>query len=117
MLRNIFRLLLLGLVVHAGVRVVPVFWNFYKLRDAVRETAMFPGRLTNEELVGHVVQLARTHDVALTARDIEVARDGPTTYIRTGYTKQLEYVPTRFYPWTFSIDVAEDPPRYGELIP
>jgi len=117
MLRNFVRLLVLALVVHAGVRIVPVFWNFVKLRDAVRETAMFPGRLTKEELVGHVVLLARAHDVVLTAQDIEVAKEGQTTYIRTGYTKQLEYVPTRFYPWAFSIDVAEEPPRYGKLIP
>ena len=117
MLRNIVRLLLLALVVHAGVRIIPVFWNFIQLRDAVREKAMYPGRLTNEELASQVVQLARTHDVTLTPQEIEVAREGQTTYIRTGYTKQLEYVPTKFYPWAFSIDVAEDPPRYGELIP
>lgn len=117
MVRNVIRLTLLALVVHAGLRLIPVFWNFVQLKDAVRETAMFPGRLNDEELVQRVVELADTHDVTLTPRDIEVGRDGETTWIRTGYTKQLEYVPTRFYPWDFSIEVAEEPPRYGELIP
>lgn len=117
MFGNIVRLLILGLVVHAGVRIVPVFWNYVQLEDAVRETAMFPGRLTNEEVVARVLDLSETHDVLLTPDDITVAREGATVYIRTSYTKQLEYVPTKFYPWTFDIDVAEDPPRYGELLP
>lgn len=117
MLRNIIRLLVLALVVHAGVRIIPVFWNYVQFRDAVREVAMFPGRLTDEELVGRVVRLAERHDVPLTAPEIAFAREGQTISFRTGYTKELEYVPTRFYPWTFTIDVAEEPPRYGELIP
>jgi len=117
MLRIVIRLVVLALVVHAGVRIVPVFWNFVKLRDAVREMAMFPGKLTPDELNAQVVALAARHDVDLLPQEIAVAREGQTTYIRTGYTKQLEYVPKRFYPWAFTIDVAEDPPRYGELIP
>ena len=117
MLRTIIRLLVLALVVHAGVRIIPVFWNYVQFRDAVREVAMFPGRLTDEELVERVVRLAERHDVPLTAPEIAVAREGQTVIFRMGYTKELEYVPTRFYPWTFTIDVAEEPPRYGELIP
>lgn len=117
MLRNVFRIVVLALVVHAGVRIGPVFWNYVKLKDAVRETAMFPERRTNEELVARVVDLADAHDVALTPREISVQREGQTTYISTSYTKQLEYVPTRFYPYHFVIDVAEEPPRYGDLIP
>lgn len=117
MLRNIIRLLVLALVVHAGVRIVPVFWNYIQLKDAVRETAMFPGRLTDAELIERVVRTAGRHDVELSTDEVEFGRDGETISIRVVYTKQLEYVPTRFYPWTFTIDVAEDPPRYGELIP
>ena len=117
MLRNIIRLLVLALVVHAGVRIIPVFWNYVQFRDAVREAAMFPGRLTDEQLVERVVRIADRHDVTLTPAEVEFAREGQTVSFRTVYTKDLEYVPTRFYPWTFTIDVAEDPPRYGELIP
>ncbi len=117
MLRNAIRLIVFALVVHAGVRIGPVFWNYVKFKDAVRETAMFPERRTREELVARVVELARAHDVALTPQEIVVERDGQTTYISTSYTKRLEYVPTRFYPYHFVIDVAEEPPRYGDLIP
>ena len=117
MLRNIVRLLVLALVVHAGVRIIPVFWNYVQFKDGVREIAMFPERLTDEELIERVVRLAERHDVPLTATEIEFAREDQTIIFRMGYTKDLEYVPTRFYPWTFTIDVAEDPPRYGELLP
>ena len=117
MLRNLIRLVVLGLLVHAGVRCVPTFWNYVKLKDAVAETAMFAGRRSNEALVERVLRLAGEHDVTLTPRDVNVVRQGEVTYIATAYTKQLEYLPTRFYPWTFVIDVAEAPPRYGDLIP
>jgi hypothetical protein len=59
----------------------------------------------------------RTDFLALPAREITVVRDGEITYITTGYTKQLEYLPTRFYPWQFTIDIESEPPRYGKLIP
>lgn len=117
MLRNIVRLLVLALVVHAGVRIIPVFWNYIQFRDAVREVAMFPGRLTDAELVARVIGIAGRHDVELAPGDVEFSRDGETIGIRTVYTKSLEYVPRRSYAWTFTIDVVEDPPRYGELIP
>lgn len=117
MLRNIVRLLLLALVVHAGVRIVPVFWNFVKFRDAVREMAMFPGKLKPEDISKQVITLAAAHDVELFPEDVVAGKEGAVTFVQTAYTKQLEYVPTRFYPWTFEIDVAEEPPRYGKLIP
>jgi hypothetical protein len=117
MIRNIIRLLVLSLIVHAGVRIGPIFWHYLQLKDAVVETAMFAGRKTPEALVERVVALADEHGVILAPREITVVRDGEITYITTGYTKQLEYLPTRFYPWQFTIDIESEPPRYGKLIP
>ena len=37
MLRNIVRLVVLGLVVHAAVRIGPEFWHFLKFKDGVTE--------------------------------------------------------------------------------
>lgn len=117
MLRILVRLVVLGLVVHAAVRVGPPFWNYLQLKDAVGETATFQGNRSPEQMTQRVILLARFHDVELAPEQVEITKDGATTYIRARYTKQLEYVPTKFYPWAFVIDVAGQPPRYGSLVP
>ena len=50
MVRNLVRLIVLGLVVHAGVRIVPEFWHYLQFKDAVVEAATYAGRKTPEEL-------------------------------------------------------------------
>ena len=50
MFRNLVRLVVLALVVHAGVRIVPEFWHYLQFKDAVTEVASYPGRKTPEQL-------------------------------------------------------------------
>ena len=50
MLRNIVRLVVLGLVVHAAVRITPEFWHYLKFKDAVTEVATFSQRKTPEQI-------------------------------------------------------------------
>ena len=44
MVRNLVRLIVLGLVVHAGVRIIPEFWHYLQFKDAVVEAATYAGR-------------------------------------------------------------------------
>jgi hypothetical protein len=48
---------------------------------------------------------------------INVSKAQDTTIIDTRYTAQLEYFPSRFYPWEFKIHVEEGPPRLADLMP
>ena len=50
MLRNLVRLVVLVLVVHAAVRIGPEFWHYLQFKDAVTEVASYPGRKTPEQL-------------------------------------------------------------------
>ena len=43
MVRNLVRLVILGLLVHAAVRIVPEFWHYMQFKDAVTEVASYPG--------------------------------------------------------------------------
>lgn len=117
MLRNAIRLIVLGLVVHAGIRIVPAFWHYLKFKDAVVEAATYAGRQTPEQLRTKIARLATEHDVPVTEDDIAVSREGEVTHVSTAWTAQLEYLPTRFYPYDFIVDVDGRRDRVSELAP
>ena len=117
MLRNLVRLVVLGLIAHAGVRIVPEFWHYLQFKDAVEEAATYAGRKTPDELKSRIATLAIEHDVPVTVADIEIAKRGNTMFVSTGWTAQLEYLPTRFYPYDFIVDVEGRKDRIGGLAP
>ncbi|MGV3518910.1 hypothetical protein [Luteitalea sp.] len=117
MVRNVVRLLVLGLIVHAGVRITPVFWHYVQFKDAVSEVATYSERKTTEEIRDRIVLLAAEHDVPIGAADIAVTRQGGTVFVSTAWTAQLEYVPTRFYPYDFVVDVEGREQRFTGLAP
>jgi hypothetical protein len=112
MLRNLVRLVVLGLIVHAAVRIGPEFWHYLKFKDAVVETASFSQRKTPEQIRERVARLALENDVPIKAEDIAVTQQGDVVYISTAWQAQLEYVPTRFYPYDFIVDVEGRPKRF-----
>ncbi|HTV03012.1 MAG TPA: hypothetical protein VMF13_20865 [Luteitalea sp.] len=117
MVRNVVRLVVLGLLVHAGVRIVPQFWHYLQFKDAVVEVATYPGRLTPDELKARIASIAESHDVPVTAVDIDLAKRDGTVYVSTGWTAQLEYLPTKFYSYDFYVDVEGRKDRVGGIAP
>ena len=117
MLRNLVRLVVLALVVHAAMRIGPEFWHYLQFKDAVVEVATYAGRKTPEQLRDRIVTLAREHGVPITATDVTVSRQGDTTYVATGWTAQLEYLPTKFYAYDFYVDVEGRKDRVGGIAP
>ena len=117
MVRNLVRLIVLGLVVHAGVRIIPEFWHYLQFKDAVVEAATYAGRKTPEELKARIASLALEHDVPVTVADIDIAKRDNNVYVSTAWTAQLEYLPTRFYPYDFIVDVEGRKDRIGGLAP
>ncbi|MCC6165249.1 MAG: hypothetical protein IT182_18035 [Acidobacteria bacterium] len=113
MIRNLLRLVVLAVIVHAAVKVVPVFWHYVQFKDAVTEVASYPGRRTSEELRDRVVQLATEHQVPIGAKDIAVKLEANRAFVTTAWTAQLEYLPARFYPYDFIVDVEGRPERFN----
>lgn len=116
MIRNLVRLLVLALVVHAAVRVAPEFWHYVQFKDAVVEAATYAGRSTPEQVRDRVLALASQYGVPIGAADVAVSRQGETTYVYTGWTAQLEYLPQRFYPYDFVVDVEGRPQRFASVV-
>lgn len=117
MLRNLVRVVVLGLVVHAAIRVGPEFWHYLQFKDAVVEAATYAGRKTPDELKARIATIAVEHDIPITIADIDVAKRGEITYVSTAWTAQLEYLPTKFYPYDFYVDVEGRKDRVGGLAP
>ena len=113
MVRLLIRLVILGLLVHAAVRVVPEFWHYMQFKDAVTEVASYPGRRTNEQLRSRILELADEHHVPIVAEDVAVSRQGDRIFVSTAWTAQLEYIPRRYYPYDFIVDVEGRPERFN----
>jgi hypothetical protein len=113
MLRNLVRLVIFGLFLHAVVRIGPEFWHYLKFKDAVTEIASYPGRKTNEQLKDQILALADQLEVPIGAQDVTVTREGNHASVSTAWTAQLEYMPTRFYPYDFVVDVEGRPERFN----
>lgn len=113
MVRSIIRLAIVALIVHAGVKTLPVFWTHFKFRDAVEDMAMFSQKRSEGEIAERVLDIAERMDVPLTRDGLKVHRAAGITYVDASYTAQLEYFPRRYYPWQFILDVRATPPRYS----
>ncbi len=116
MIRTVIKLAIVVLLVHAVVKIVPVFWTYVRFKDALGETAKFAAKLSPQEVEEKALGIASRMDVPIGPADVDVQKQGDVTIIDTRYTGQLEYFPKRFYPWEFVIHVAEQPPRYDSVL-
>jgi hypothetical protein len=117
MIRTLIRLLILVLIVHAGIRTVPVFWTYVKFRDAVAETARYASRRSADDTASRVMAIAARMEIPLAPDALRVTKQATRTRVEASYTAELEYLPRRTYSWRFDIDVEEEPPRYAEVTP
>jgi hypothetical protein len=115
--RALIKLALVALVVHAGIKIVPVFWNYVRFRDACEEIAKFSSRKSEAEIKSRVLAKASQFEIPVADEAVLVRKQGPATFIDADYTGQLEYFPTRFYPYDFAVKVQGRPPAFGEYIP
>jgi hypothetical protein len=116
MVKLTIKLLVLAAILHAGYRIVPVFYTHYQFKDALTELATFSTRRTPEDVLERAVKLAKEYKVPLGKEDFLVRRAGQNTTISASYNVQLEYFPRQFYPYDFVLDV-QGQPRFGEFAP
>jgi hypothetical protein len=116
-IRALIKLALVAIVVHGAVKVVPVFWNYVRFRDGCEEIAKFSSRKAEPEIKARVLAKASQFEIPLGPDAVQVRKQGSLTLIDANYTAQLEYFPTRFYPYSFAVKVQGVPPAYGDYIP
>jgi hypothetical protein len=117
MIKLVLKLALVGLLAHAAIKIVPIFWTNLRFKDALAEQARFAGRKSEEELRNRATKIANDLEIPLTPEVISVKKVGAVTTYDTRYVAQLEYFPRRYYPWEFVIHVEETPPAYSGYMP
>jgi hypothetical protein len=116
MFKLIAKLLVVAAIAHAGIKIVPVFWQYANFKDRLAETARFADDKTKpEELVTKSMKIAAELQVPLESA-VTVQRTSNLTIIDARYSAKLEYLPKQFYPWDFVIHV-EEVGRYGAYMP
>jgi len=99
------KLALVALVANATWHLFVAYSAHYKFRDSVRYAAQNRGDKTDEQLRDYIMDLAAQADVPVPAEAIVVTHEGLATAVAASYTRPLELVPNRTYPWTFSFRI------------
>jgi hypothetical protein len=116
-IRTLIKLALVALIANALVHAVPVYWSYFKFKDAVQETARFSGKRTERDVQERVLSIANRFEIPVDIDDIRVRKDGETTFVDTAYDTQIEYFPGRSYPVHFDVKVEGVPPRFSSALP
>ena len=116
-IKSLIKLALVVIVVHGAVKVVPVFWNYVRFRDACEEIAKFSSKLPEPDIQKRVLAKASQFEIPVSQEAVKVRKQGALTFITADYTADLEYFPTRFHTYSFAVKVQGVPPAYGEYLP
>ena len=104
-MKTLVKLLIAALVVHACWKGGTVFWRFSKLKDGAQSAALFAGQKSEAEIQSRVMEIARQLDVPIDPEKLTVRKLPNHTYVKTVYTEKIEFVPSFFYPWVFTLDL------------
>jgi hypothetical protein len=110
------KLAIIAVIAHAGVKIVPVFWQYMQFKDKLAETARYGGKKTTEQLTEKAMKAATQLEVPLES-PVSIKRNADFTIVDAQYVGQLEYLPRQYYPWKFVIHLEEVPQRYDAYMP
>ena len=114
----IFSLLVLGTLVFGLYRIVPLYFGYYQLEDAVKEIATLsavgflprsdgtPGRSsgTVPEIQEAVLAKAKELEIPLNKENVQVLREGQNVSITVSYVVPVDYLVGVYnYPLSFTV--------------
>jgi hypothetical protein len=105
MVKTIIKIVIAALVVHACWRSANVVMRYSKFKDAVHETLLFHSNMPDAELQDRVIELAQQYDVPLQPERLTIQRIANRTIVDAVYTDQVELIPTKMFPWKFTMNV------------
>ncbi len=125
MVKLVIKLAIVALLANAAFRVVPLFYQNWKFKDALKELATYPSqpgmRPTVPQLLDKCEKVAKEHDLDLTREDFEVKLPGvggaKTVTIDVSYDVELKHIPGRPQTHRFTIHAEGEPGRFGSLTP
>lgn len=106
-LRKLVKILIAVFIANALYQFVPPYYHYIRFRDAVQETALFPQRMSDIQIVDRVMVLADRLGVPIDRDSVQVRHQGSRVIITASYVETMTFVPGRPYEWQF--DVGEAP--------
>ena len=104
-MRLIIRIIVAAIIANAAWHIGTVYISHFRFKDAVKETTLFQGAKTDEQLKQRVLDLASQYDVPLSEDNVAVRRDHARIYVDASYTRTIEIVPGFRRPWGFDVHV------------
>ncbi len=99
---TMFALLVLGLAIYLGVKILPVMVRSYEFRDYLEEQARFASaRNTDDEVRDRVFNKADELELPVKRENVKVNRTRHKIDINVKYTVQIE-TPVYTYDWIFN---------------
>ena len=95
-------ILFAGLVVYAGVELVPVKFAASRFQDFMAEEAAFGSNKGNPQIVSEMVSQAHELDLPLTKEQVEIVRTRESITISAHYEVPINFFGQIHYLWKFS---------------
>jgi hypothetical protein len=102
-IRRLIGLALLLLLANAAYRVGIVWIHYQSFKDGVRETALFAGNKTDDQLKDHVMELAGENSILIDRDYVSVDRAGGAVTITASYVEMVSVVPGYPRRWQFDV--------------
>lgn len=103
--RKLLNLAVVLLVAHAGWKVGPVIFRYFEFEDQITEAARYSGRHSAADLRKEILTIARSDNVPLEPKALNVQKSGERVRIDASYTENLEVLPRYYYPHTFTVSI------------
>lgn len=105
-IRGVFALLMIVGMVYGGMKFVPVRASALQFSDAIRDEVVYAGgrrRMTDEEIMTHILESAVVLGLPVRRQDITIKRAGRKyIVIDANYTVPIELIGGYIFEWSFS---------------
>lgn len=103
MLKKLISLAIFLAIAYATVNVGIVYIRYQQFKDAVRETALFAGTKTDDQLKARVMELAQRDTVPLDPEYVHIERVADRVVISASYVEMIKVLPGYQRQWQFDI--------------
>ena len=103
MFKKLLSLAIFLAIAYATVNVGAVYLRYQQFKDAVRETALFAGTKTDEQLKARVMELAQRDEVPLDPEYVHIERVADRVVITASYIEIIKLLPGYERQWQFDV--------------
>jgi hypothetical protein len=99
---KLIRLAIAALVLYGCWQAGSAQWDFFRLREAVRELALFSAEEGEEALRTKIVAEAAKAGIRIDPARVSITSTGDRTQIDVAYTRSVRLLPWYRYEWSFA---------------